>query len=45
MHKFIADKGYEMAGMHEEEYLVGPGMGNAPPESYRTIIRYQVKKK
>ncbi len=45
LHKHIADKGYEIAGMHEEEYLVGPGMGNAPPESYRTIIRYQVKKK
>lgn len=45
LHKLIADKGYEIAGMHEEEYLVGPGMGNAPPEAYRTIIRYQVKKK
>lgn len=45
LHKFIADKGYEIAGMHEEEYILGPGMGNTPPESYRTIIRYQVKKK
>lgn len=45
LHKFITDKGYEIAGLHEEEYLVGPGMGNTPPESYRTIIRYQVKKK
>jgi hypothetical protein len=45
LHKFIADQGYVIAGLHEEEYLVGPGMGNAPPESYRTIIRYQVKKK
>jgi hypothetical protein len=45
LHKFIADKGYGIAGMHEEEYLVGPGMGNTPPEAYRTIIRYQIKKK
>lgn len=45
LHKFIADRGYAIAGLHEEEYLVGPGMGNVPPESYRTIIRYQVKKK
>jgi hypothetical protein len=45
LHQFIADQGYEIAGMHEEEYLVGPGMGNTPPESYRTIIRYQIKKK
>ena len=45
LHKFIADQGCEIAGMHEEEYLVGPGMGNTPPESYRTIIRYQVRKK
>ncbi len=45
LHKFIADKGYAIAGLHEEEYLVGPGMGNAAPEAYQTIIRYQVKKK
>jgi effector-binding domain-containing protein len=45
LHKFIADKGYVIAGLHEEEYLVGPGMGNTPPEAYRTIIRYQIKKK
>ncbi|MDD8025395.1 MAG: GyrI-like domain-containing protein [Acidobacteriota bacterium] len=45
IHKFIAEKGYVIVGLHEEEYLVGPGMGNTPPESYRTIIRYQVKKK
>jgi hypothetical protein len=42
--KFIADKGYAIAGLHEEEYLVGPGMG-AEPAAFRTIIRYQVKKK
>ena len=46
LHKFIADSGYEIAGLHEEEYLKGPGMffkGN--PQNYYTIIRYQVRKK
>jgi hypothetical protein len=42
--KLIADKGYAVAGPHEEEYLAGPGMV-AEPEKYQTIIRYQVKKK
>jgi hypothetical protein len=42
--KFIADKGYVVAGPHEEEYLAGPGMV-AEPVKYQTIIRYQVKKK
>ena len=42
--KFIADKGYVVAGPHEEEYLAGPGMV-AEPAKYQTIIRYQVKKK
>ena len=42
--KYIADKGYTIAGPHEEEYLKGPGM--APdPDDYWTIIRYQVKRK
>jgi hypothetical protein len=42
---FIAASGYEFAGPHEEEYLRGPGIfckGN--PDTYYTIIRYQVKK-
>ena len=42
---FIKDKGYHIIGLHEEEYLKGPGMffrGN--PETYYTIIRYQIKK-
>lgn len=41
---FISDRGYEIAGPHEEEYLRGPESG---PDSsqYMTIIRYQVKKK
>lgn len=45
LHAFIEDQGYEIVGLHEEEYLKGPGMffkGN--PEKYYTIIRYQVKK-
>jgi hypothetical protein len=42
--KFIAGKGYEVAGPHEEEYLKGPGMAPGP-DDYWTIIRYQVKKK
>jgi len=42
--KFIAGQGYVVAGPHEEEYLRGPESGpNAT--GYRTIIRYQVKKK
>jgi len=42
--KFIADRGYVVAGPHEEEYLAGPGMV-AESAKYQTIIRYQVKKK
>ena len=42
--KYIADKGYTIAGPHEEEYLKGPGMAPGP-DDYWTIIRYQVKKK
>jgi hypothetical protein len=45
LYKFITDNGYEIAGVHEEEYIKGPGMifkGN--PEKYITIIRYVVKK-
>lgn len=45
LHKFIAEKGYEIAGLHEEEYIVGPGLGPTDPATYRTIIRYQIKKK
>jgi hypothetical protein len=43
---FIEQSGYEIAGLHEEEYLRGPGMifrGN--PDTYLTIIRYPVRKK
>ncbi len=42
---FINDKGYEIAGYHEEEYLKGPGMlFPGDPKNYLTIIRYQVRK-
>jgi hypothetical protein len=41
---FIAAKGYQFSGPHEEEYLRGPGMfGRGDPSKYCTIIRYQVE--
>jgi hypothetical protein len=42
--QFIDEKGCQIAGAHEEEYLKGPGMAASPAE-YWTIIRYQVKKR
>jgi hypothetical protein len=43
--KFIHDNGYYIVGLHEEEYLKGPGMfGPGDPAKYQTIIRYQVRK-
>ena len=41
---FIIDKGYNISGLHEEEYLKGPGLPLVKPKDYITIIRYQVKK-
>jgi len=41
---FIDRQGYVIAGPHEEEYLRGPESG-PDASQYRTIIRYQVKKK
>ena len=41
----VRSQGYEVFGLHEEEYLRGPGLffaGN--PEKYLTIIRYPVRK-
>ena len=38
LHKFIEENGYEIAGMHEEEYLTQP---NA--KMPKTIIRYPVR--
>jgi len=40
LHKFIEDSGYEIAGVHEEEYLTTPD-AKVP----KTIIRYVVRKK
>jgi len=40
LHRFIEDRGYEIAGPHEEEYLSRPDV-KVP----KTIIRYPVKKK
>lgn len=43
--KHAHDNGYYITGLHEEEYLKGPGMfGPGDPKKYHTIIRYQVKK-
>jgi len=39
LHKFIMDNGYEIAGMHEEEYLTKPDA-----KVVKTLIRYPVKK-
>jgi hypothetical protein len=42
---YILERGYEIAGPHEEEYLKGPtAFGQGNPEEYVTIIRYQVGK-
>ena len=43
--KYIEEQGYEIAGLHEEVYLRGPGSPMSKPENYYTIIRYPVKKK
>ena len=40
LHKFIADNGYEIAGVHEEEYLTRP-----EAKVQKTIIRYPIKEK
>jgi len=40
LHRFIADSGYEIAGVHEEEYLTNPDA-----KVIKTTIRYPIKKK
>jgi hypothetical protein len=46
LRRFIGEKGYTIAGEHEEEYLKGPGMFfKGKPSQYMTIIRYPVKKR
>jgi len=39
LHKFIADSGYEIAGVHEEEYLTTPRA-----KVQKTLIRYPIKR-
>ncbi len=40
LHDFISRSGYEIAGVHEEEYLTTP-----KAKVQKTIIRYPIKKK
>ncbi len=40
LHKFIADSGYEIAGVHEEEYLT-----SLDAKVQKTLIRYPIRKK
>ena len=40
LHGFIEESGYEIAGMHEEEYLTMPDA-----KVVKTIVRYVVRKK
>ena len=41
----VKKNGYRVTGVHEEEYLRGPGMfGPGDPDKYYTIIRYGVSK-
>jgi len=40
LHQFISESGYEVAGVHEEEYLTRPDA-----KVTKTIIRYPVKRK
>jgi hypothetical protein len=45
LRNFIQENGFEIAGLHEEEYLKGPSpFWPTNPNKYMTIIRYQVKK-
>jgi hypothetical protein len=44
LQRTIAARGCEIAGEHEEEYLVGPGMFfQGDPDRYLTVIRYPVR--
>ena len=40
LHEFIEENGYEIAGMHEEEYLTSP-----KAKRQKTLIRYPVRKR
>ena len=42
--EFIKNQGYQIIGLHEEEYLKGPEMfSKGNPDKYLTIIRYRIK--
>ena len=40
LHKFIEESGYEIAGVHEEEYLTSP-----QAKVQKTIIRYPIRRR
>jgi len=40
LHEFVSNKGYEIAGVHEEEYLTTP-----KAKVQKTLIRYSIRKK
>jgi len=42
---FIEKSGYEINGLHEELYIIGPGNPLVSADKYYTIIRYPVKPK
>lgn len=42
---FINKEGYKIIGLHEEQYILGPGFLYVNPKNYITIIRYQISKK
>ncbi len=46
LREYVGRQGYCVFGVHEEEYIKGPGMfGKGDPKKYLTIIRYRVAKK
>ena len=45
LREFIRAQGYQITGLHEEEYLKGPGfLFSGNPANYLTLIRYPVKR-
>ena len=40
---YIEEQGYEIADLHEEEYIKGPGLPFVSPRRYITIIRYRIR--
>jgi effector-binding domain-containing protein len=43
LESFVKKQGYRFKGIHEEEYIKGPGMPFSNPKNYYTIIRYLVE--